>query len=336
MCTLCGIHPSRRSVLGGIAALAGMAAAGGMARAAAGPAACWAPADLTGSVAEKAERRPTAADAFAMPEPAAAGPAVTGGLAGVIRRVNLAPGEKTIALTFDLCQTRSPIAGYDAGIVDYLRANLVPATFFPSGRWLETHGTRAAQLVADPLFAVGNHSFDHPDLHNATVGKVASEILLTEASLERTRAAASAVCGRAIAAPAVRLFRFPYGSCGGSGMAEANGVGSVIIQWDTVSGDPDGTSAAEIERNVMREVKAGSIVVMHANGRGTHTAEALATLVPRLRAEGFRFATVPELLRAGVPEPAASCYIEKPGDTLRYDDGIAGHTKTPTLAGKAA
>ena len=336
MCTSCRINLSRRAVLGGMVAAAGLAVAGRFAPASAGAAECWTPADLAGTPAEKLERRPTAADAFAMPEPASAGPAVAGGLAGVIRRVNLPAGDKTIALTFDLCQTRSPIAGYDAAIVDYLRANLIPATFFLSGRWLETHGTRAAQLVADPQFAVGNHSFDHPDLHNATMGKVESEILLTETSLDRTRAAASEVCGRKIAAPEVRLFRFPYGSCGGSGIAEANGVGSVVIQWDTVSGDPDGTSAAEIERNVMREVKAGSIVVMHANGRGTHTAEALATLVPRLRAEGFRFATVPELLLAGVPEPAASCYIEKPGDTLRYDDGIAGHTKTPTLAGKAA
>ena len=334
MCTSCGIELSRRALLGGFAATAGLAALAGVARAAA-PGACWSPAELAGTAAEKVERRATAADAFAMPGPAAAAAPVPAALAGVIRRVNLPAGQKTIALTFDLCQTVSPIAGYDAAIVDYLRANLVPATFFPSGRWLETHRERAAELVADPLFAVGNHSFDHPDLHNAGSAKVASEILLTETSLARARSAASAQCGREIAAPALRLFRFPYGSCAASGVGDANGIGSVIIQWDVVSGDPDGTSVAEITRNVLREVRPGSISVMHANGRGTHTAEALAVLVPRLRAMGYSFATVPDLLAAGSAEPAIACYIEKPGDTARYDDKIARHGK-PATAGKAA
>ena len=32
--------------------------------------------------------------------------------------------DKVIALTFDLCQTHTPIAGYDGAIVDYLRAEL--------------------------------------------------------------------------------------------------------------------------------------------------------------------------------------------------------------------
>jgi peptidoglycan/xylan/chitin deacetylase (PgdA/CDA1 family) len=334
MCTSCGIRLSRRAVLQGLVATAGLAALASAAGAAT-PAACWNPSELAGTLAEKAERRPTAADAFLMPTPAAAVEPVPAGLAGVVRRVSLPAGHKTIALTFDLCQTVSPIAGYDAAIVDYLRANLVPATFFPSGRWLETHRERAAELVGDPLFVVGNHSFDHPDLHNFGADKVTAEILLTEASLVRARAAASARCGRPIAAPAMRLFRFPYGSCAANGIADANAIGSVVIQWDVVSGDPDGTSAGDIVRNVMREVKPGSISVMHANGRGTHTAEALAILVPKLRTMGYTFATVPALLAAGVPEAASACYIEKPGDTARYDDKLARHAK-PAATGKAA
>jgi peptidoglycan/xylan/chitin deacetylase (PgdA/CDA1 family) len=121
----------------------------------------------------------------------------------------------------------------------------------------------------------------------------------------------------------VRLFRFPYGSCEANGAATVNALGSVIIQWDTVSGDPDGTSAAAIEANVMRTLKPGSIVVMHANGRGTHTAQALASIVPKLKAKGYRFATVPALLAMGTPQAASECYITKPGDTLRYDEGLA-------------
>jgi peptidoglycan/xylan/chitin deacetylase (PgdA/CDA1 family) len=255
-----------------------------------------------------------------MPAPAAALPPVAPHLAGVIRRVELPDGAKLVALTFDLCQTRSPIAGYDGALVDYLRRADVPATFFPAGRWLLTHRERAVQLAADPRFVLANHSFDHPDLHFASADKVRSEVLLTEAALAEIRAEAARACApAAFPAPPLRLFRFPYGSCAPAGIAAVNAIGSVIIQWDTVSGDPDGTSSAAILRNVMGSIRPGSISVMHANGRGTHTAEALAVLVPKLRAAGYRLVTVPELLAAGKPSAATACYITRPGDTARYD-----------------
>jgi len=320
---MCDCHPTnltRRNLLAGISAGAAAALVAGTARA--DGLRCFDAVALAGKPGESEERHPSPADAFVMPKPAAVGPAVTGALAGIVRRVNLPAGQKAVALTFDLCQTRSPIAGYDGAVVDCLRANRVAATFFPAGRWLETHRERAAQLAADPLFVLGNHSFDHPDLHSAPADKINSEILLTEASLATTRRAAASACETSPSAP-MRLFRFPYGSCEANGAAAANAVGSVVIQWDTVSGDPDGTSAANIQANVMRTLKAGSIVVMHANGRGTHTAEALAAIIPKLKAKGYRFVTVPDLIAMGTPQAASECYITKPGDTLRYDEGLA-------------
>jgi peptidoglycan/xylan/chitin deacetylase (PgdA/CDA1 family) len=296
----------------------------------AAPLRCWDAAALAGQPDEVLERKPTPADAFPMPKPAAPAPAVTGATAGIVRRVNLPAGEKVVAFTFDLCQTKSPIAGYDGAVIDCLRANQVAATFFPAGRWLLTHRERAAQLAADPLFVLGNHSFDHPDLHFAPTDRISSEVLLTEAALASTRAAAATACGTAPVVP-MRLFRFPYGSCEANGAATVNALGSAIIQWDTVSGDPDGTSAAAIEANVMRTLKPGSIVVMHANGRGTHTAQALASIVPKLKAKGYRFATVPALLAMGTPQAASECYITKPGDTLRYDEGLARKAPAKTV-----
>ena len=42
--------------------------------------------------------------------------------------------------------------------------------------------------------------------------------------------------------------------------------------------------------------KGGSIIVMHINQRGWHTAEALPEIITRLRKRGFTFVTVSELL----------------------------------------
>ena len=89
---------------------------------------------------------------------------VESALRGAIRRVALPPGQKLIALTFDLCEQPGEIAGYDGEIVDYLRAQGVKATFFAGGKWMRSHADRAAQLMSDPLFEVGNHSEAHRNL----------------------------------------------------------------------------------------------------------------------------------------------------------------------------
>jgi peptidoglycan/xylan/chitin deacetylase (PgdA/CDA1 family) len=296
---------------------------------------CFDPAELAGLPAERAKRPATAADAVPQPASAPSGPPVTGALAGIIRRVEVASGDKVIALTFDLCQTRGQIAGYDGAIIDYLRAQSVPATLFPGGLWLATHHKRAVELMSDPLFLLGNHSWTHHDLHSASAATVAAEIGSTEAELAVVRQAARTACeiGKAEEKRRYRFFRFPFGSCAPEGATAANAAGAVVIQWDVVSGDPDGTSAATIERNVIPRVKPGSIVVMHANGRGTHTAQALATIVPKLQAEGYKFVRLDELMATGRPVAATSCYIERPGDTARYDEGLPSHAaKAPSNA----
>ncbi len=322
MCAECG-RLSRRTILTGLLGSAGalLASRGALA-------ACWTPDQLAAVPGEALRHHPTAADAFVKPAPAKALTPVTGALAGIIRRVELPAGDKAVALTFDLCQTVSPIAGYDGAVVDTLRAENVPATFFAAGRWLLTHRTRAAQLAADRRFLLANHSYDHPDLHAAPAARVENEILLTEAALAMTREAAAKACPAETPAAPMRLFRFPYGSCTPATAAAVNAIGSVIIQWDTVSGDPDGTSAKAIIRNVFSTVRPGSIVVMHANGRGTHTAEALHTIIPRLKAEGYRFLTVADLIKAGRPVAATACYITRPGDTARYDARLTHRAPT--------
>ena len=81
--------------------------------------------------------------------------------AGAIRRVELPPGKKLVALTFDLCETPGETAGYDGGIVDILRARGIKATFFAGGQWMASHRTRTGQLLSDPLFEVGTHGWAH-------------------------------------------------------------------------------------------------------------------------------------------------------------------------------
>jgi hypothetical protein len=72
---------------------------------------------------------------------------------------------------------------------------------------------------------------------------------------------------------------------------------------------------------VLKDVKPGSIVLFHANGRGWNTPEALPNIVNQLKARGYQFVTVSELLTYPGAKPilASSCYDEKPGDSDKYD-----------------
>lgn len=232
---------------------------------------------------------------------------------GSIRSVRTT--EKVVALTFDLCEGARETAGYDAGVVDYLRANGVKATFFAGGKWLRSHPEQAGQLLADPLFEVGSHGWSHRNLRQLSGKALRDEVDLAGEALLALRPTPAA--GNS-AGPV--LFRFPYGTCSSEALAYVNSRGAAAIQWDIVTGDPDRkVDAAAIARTVLGAVHPGAIVIAHANGRGWHTAAALPLFIPGLKALGYRFVTVGELLAMGEPVIADECYERQPGDNRRYD-----------------
>jgi peptidoglycan-N-acetylglucosamine deacetylase len=286
---------------------------------------CWPAEALAGHPGEKAIRRVPYDPPIESGE-AVRLPALSSASRGSIRSVKLPQGERLIALTFDLCENAGEISGYDGEIVDTLRRLGAKATFFPSGKWLIDHPERAQQLLADPLFQVGSHSWTHLNFRLLSAGEVNSDLDRDLKADARMRQSLSKrACFRPIPSQQsdlvrARLFRFPFGTCNVESLNAVNDAGLLAIQWDVVSGDPAPAQTAEaIRRGVTARAKPGSIIVMHANGRGRHTAEALPLLIADLRQRGFDFATVGELLDKGTPVIADSCYELKPGDNARYD-----------------
>ncbi|MEW5772862.1 MAG: polysaccharide deacetylase family protein [Thermodesulfobacteriota bacterium] len=287
----------------------------------------WTPEELRGTPAEAA---PASAGATACALPPAHPLPETPlpeELRGSIRSVDLPPGTRAVALTFDLCELEGETSGYAGDVVDALRAHSARATFFASGKWLLTHPERAMQLAADPLFELGGHGFAHrnPRLQNAA-GR-AREIGLTLGAYARVRERLAAratergLAGEMEKAPAaLRLWRFPYGACNPAALDELARAGLPAVQWDVVSGDPDPAVTAEgMAREVLRRVRPGSIVIFHANGRGHGAARALDLILPELARRGYALVTASELLGLGRPRAATQCYSRKPGDLDRYD-----------------
>jgi peptidoglycan/xylan/chitin deacetylase (PgdA/CDA1 family) len=266
-------------------------------------------------------------------------------IAGAVRRVELPPGsKKLIAITFDLCEQRSEITGYQGDIVDFLRSENVKATFFAGGKWLLTHPERGQQLMSDPLFEVGSHSWEHRNLRVTPEAGLEQEIGAPQFAYRKLR---SELAVRHCARPGLKgfaderapediaLFRFPYGACDAKSLQAVAGHGLTAIQWDVSAGDPwIGATSPLMIQSVLAHVHPGSIVIFHANGRGVHTSEALPQIVTQLKQRGYEFVTVSELLRAGKPVVEARCYDSKPGDTDRYD--AAGRRLEERYASRAA
>jgi len=289
-------------------------------------ASCWAPSALAATAGERAPvrlqrpapRAPSVADvslaAVAMP-------------AGAIRRVELPPGKKLVALTFDLCETPGELAGYDGAIVDILRVRGVKATFFAGGQWMASHKARTGQLLSDPLFEVGTHGWAHRNTRLINGGDLKSEMVAPSVTyaaawteLSRSQCAAGHAAAFSQIPRQPSLFRFPFGACNAESLRMAADYGLLPIQWDVSTGDPSPQQSARAIADItIRNARPGSIILMHANGRGYHTAEALPAVIAGLKAKGFEFVTVSELMAAGKPVVTQACYDSRPGDTDRYD-----------------
>jgi peptidoglycan/xylan/chitin deacetylase (PgdA/CDA1 family) len=192
-----------------------------------------------------------------------------------------------VALTFDACSTTRFI-GWDQRVMDILERYEVPATFFLGGRLLEQRPEIAQLLAQNPLFDLQNHTFVHPHLPEMTPTRVVEELERTDFALF------NAVGRRAV------MFRPPFGEYSTDVVKAATRAGYLPVQFDVASGDPDpGFHWNQLLESVSTQVGPGSIVVMHANGNGFHTVDALPLIIDVLRGRGLELTTVGDVLADG-------------------------------------
>lgn len=227
--------------------------------------------------------------------------------------VSSGPRERPmIALTFDADMTpamkRAFDQGrvkswYDAGVVETLREKRVPATMFVTGMWAELYPEITRELAGDSLFEIGNHSYDHAAFRVPCFGlaRVGGERAGDGSSrVNEVRRAQDAL--KKLAGVAPRLFRFPGGCSSLADVALVNDEGLLVVGWDVVSGDAYLRTSAAIRDQILRRARNGSIIAMHLHGPfgtagNSPLAQALPEVIDTLRARGFVFVTVSDLLQ---------------------------------------
>lgn len=194
---------------------------------------------------------------------------------------------KTVALTFD--DGPGPSTGE---ILEILREKRAEGTFFLLGQAVEMNPELAREIVLSGS-EVANHSMAH-DAFPTSADLTATNDVIEEATGFRP-------CS----------FRPPYGSVDTPLTQRAAGEDMNTVLWDVDTEDwTDWTSVDSVVEGTSLNTQPGSIILMHDGGdaRRDKTIEALPQMIDDLRAEGYEFVTVSELLGNAiewtVPEPS--------------------------------
>ncbi len=202
---------------------------------------------------------------------------------------NLPPSAEhpVIALTFD----DGPSPKYTPQLLDTLEAKGVHVTFFELGQMvLDADPALLKRIIADGN-EIGNHSYDHSIYTDLTEDQIRSE-------LQKTNDAIYAACG---VTPTV--MRPPTGGSNDTVLKLSKEFNMAVVNWSYQSCPEDWLkdhqTADFISNYVIDNAANGHIVLLHDIRQCT--VDSIGPMIDGLRAKGYRFATVSELL-ATLPE----------------------------------
>jgi peptidoglycan/xylan/chitin deacetylase (PgdA/CDA1 family) len=211
--------------------------------------------------------------------------------------VSVPSAERVVALTFD----DGPNPPYTDRILDVLRSEHVHATFFVVGRAVAAYPATVRRTVLEGN-ALGNHTWDHAHLLVLSPAAVHVELAKTDDAIFRA------------AHVRTRLMRPPFGARDFQSLAQVHRDGYIPVMWSVpLPKDWEQPGDATIARRVVDGVTPGAIIVLHDGNRGilcdrehrmparicdrAQDVAATREIIEALRARGYRFVTIPELMR---------------------------------------
>jgi peptidoglycan-N-acetylglucosamine deacetylase len=210
-----------------------------------------------------------------------------------IEQMGAAPHK--VALTFD----DGPDPEWTPKILDILSEKHAPAAFFVIG---DVANTETGIVKSEYRLGneIGNHTFTHPDFESISKPELQIQLSLTELLLESDLGVKTL------------LFRPPFGIDHQPETASEiqmlpipQSMGYIIIgarvdphDWGEVNGGPPPPADVIVQR-VLADATTGkgNIILMHdGGGDRSHTVAALPQIIDGLRAKGYEFVPVAELL----------------------------------------
>ena len=187
--------------------------------------------------------------------------------------------EPKIALTFDAAWGNEDTQK----ILEVLKKHDVRVTFFMTGGWVENYPDDVKAILAAG-HDLGNHSENHKNMSQLSDAEKREELMqVHDKVLELT-------------GYEMFLFRPPYGDYDNAVVNVAKDCGYYTIQWDVDSLDWKDYGVDSVIKTVTehKHLGNGSIILCHNGAK--YTAQALDTLITKLKEKGYTFVPVSELI----------------------------------------
>lgn len=185
--------------------------------------------------------------------------------------------EKKIAISFDCAWG----VDYTDELLSIMQEENVYCTFFMVEFWAKKYPDYV-EKISQFGHEIGTHSATHPYMSKLDKSAIQKELTTSVQAIQ------------SITGKKVEVFRPPYGDYDDLLIDTAMEMGLYTIQWDVDSLDWKNLSATEIVNRVTSKVTNGSIVLFH--NQGLHTAKALPTIIKTLKAQGYIFERIGDLI----------------------------------------
>jgi peptidoglycan/xylan/chitin deacetylase (PgdA/CDA1 family) len=179
-------------------------------------------------------------------------------------------GRKWVSLTFD----DGPHPEWTPKFMELLKSKNVKATFFLIGPNIQTHSDIAKSLASSG-FEIGNHTMTHPQFSKAPIDKITQELTQTNEIIKTVTGLTE-----------VYLMRPPYGMAPTNVQKVCGELGLHIICWNIDTNDWNKrTTEQEMLDNVMKNVRDGSIILMH--DRSEKSYNTTAKVIDLIQQKGY-------------------------------------------------
>lgn len=197
-------------------------------------------------------------------------------------------GDKVVYFTFD----NGYEMGYTEKILDILKKEEVPATFFLTGHYVDEEPELVKRMIDDGHI-IGNHSNNHPDFTTIPKEKMKVELDTLE---EKVRKIAKQ--------DEFQYFRPPRGTFNEQTLAHLDELGYVHVFWsvafkDWIADEEKGWRYAYDQ--IMKQIHPGAIILLHTVS--PDNANALEKVIQDLKQQGYSFKSLDDLmLKKTLPE----------------------------------
>lgn len=184
--------------------------------------------------------------------------------------------KKYIALTFD----DGPSKDTTPALLEILKKHKIKASFFLTGNSITEQTVKYSEMAYAMGCELCNHSENHKGMSSLSDEEIVEEVNIAEEKIKR------------ITGKDTVFFRPPYIDYNNR-MMEL--IDKIFICGDGAEDWEPSVSAEERFERITRQVKNGSVILLHDMEGNVNTVKAVEMIIPKLIEEGYEFVTMSEL-----------------------------------------